>query len=66
MTNKALHQLLDISASRFPDRVAVEETESGSIRYRELAQSFGSIARPFAGDGCRTWRSGRHLYAEIG
>ena len=37
MTNKALHQLLDISASMFPDRVAVEEAESGSIRYHELA-----------------------------
>ena len=33
MTNKALHQLLDISASMFPDSVAVEEAESGSIRY---------------------------------
>jgi amino acid adenylation domain-containing protein len=32
-----LHQLLDISASRFPDNVAVEEAESGSIRYGELA-----------------------------
>ncbi len=38
MTIKALHQLLDISASRFPDRIAVEEAESGSIRYRELAR----------------------------
>jgi amino acid adenylation domain-containing protein len=32
-----LHQLLDISASRFPDNVAVEEAASGSIRYGELA-----------------------------
>jgi amino acid adenylation domain-containing protein len=32
-----LHQLLDISASRLPDNVAVEEAESGSIRYGELA-----------------------------
>ena len=38
MTNKALHQLLDISASMFPGRVAVEEAESGSIRYHELAR----------------------------
>ena len=37
MTTRTLHQLLDISASRFPDRVAVEEAESGSIRYDELA-----------------------------
>ena len=37
MTSKALHQLLDISASMFPDRIAVEEAESGSIRYHELA-----------------------------
>jgi hypothetical protein len=28
---KALHQLLDQSASRFPDKVAVDETEIGSI-----------------------------------
>ena len=37
MATRALHQLLDVSASRFPDNVAVEETESGSIRYGELA-----------------------------
>src|SRR5438477_10817589 len=35
---RVLHQLLDVSASRFPDKVAVEEAESGSIRYRELAR----------------------------
>jgi amino acid adenylation domain-containing protein len=33
----ALHQLLDVSASGFPDNIAVEEAESGSIRYSELA-----------------------------
>jgi amino acid adenylation domain-containing protein len=38
MATRALHQLLDISASRFPDRVAVEEAESGSICYDELAR----------------------------
>ncbi len=38
MATSVLHQLLDISASRFPDRVAVEEAESGSIRYHELAR----------------------------
>jgi amino acid adenylation domain-containing protein len=38
MATRALHQLLDISASRFPDRVAVEEAESSSIRYHELAR----------------------------
>jgi amino acid adenylation domain-containing protein len=38
MATRALHQLLDVSASRFPDNVAVEEAESGSIRYRELAR----------------------------
>ena len=37
MTTRSLHQLLDLSASRFPDNVAVEESESGSIRYTELA-----------------------------
>jgi amino acid adenylation domain-containing protein len=37
MATRALHQLLDVSASRFPDKVAVEEAESGSIRYGELA-----------------------------
>jgi L-proline---[L-prolyl-carrier protein] ligase len=38
MATTALHELLDISASRFPDRVAVEESESGSIGYHELAR----------------------------
>jgi amino acid adenylation domain-containing protein len=38
MISRALHQLLDLSASRFPDNVAVEEAESGSIRYGELAR----------------------------
>src|SRR3954454_19466290 len=34
---RALHHLLDISASRFPDNVAIEESETESIRYTELA-----------------------------
>jgi acyl-CoA synthetase (AMP-forming)/AMP-acid ligase II len=38
MTTRTLHQLLDVSASRFPDNVAVEEAETGSIRYDELAR----------------------------
>jgi amino acid adenylation domain-containing protein len=33
-----LYQLLDASASRFPDKVAVEESESGTICYAELAR----------------------------
>ena len=33
----ALHHLLDLCASRFPDNVAIEESETGSIRYAELA-----------------------------
>jgi amino acid adenylation domain-containing protein len=37
MATRALHQLLDAAASRFPDNVAVEEADSGSIRYGELA-----------------------------
>src|SRR5947208_16722843 len=37
MTTRALHQLLDLSASRFPDKVAVEETDGTSISYKELA-----------------------------
>jgi len=37
MTTTSLHQLLDLSASRFPDKVAVEESENGKIRYAELA-----------------------------
>jgi amino acid adenylation domain-containing protein len=37
MNTRALHHLLDVSASRFPDNVAVEECENGSIRYTELA-----------------------------
>src|SRR5262245_18259553 len=37
MTSTALHQLLDVSASQFPGRVAVEESGSGSISYGDLA-----------------------------
>jgi amino acid adenylation domain-containing protein len=37
MATRSLHQLLDLSASRFPDSIAVEEAESGCIRYGELA-----------------------------
>jgi L-proline---[L-prolyl-carrier protein] ligase len=36
MSGRALHQLLDISASRVPDNLAVEESESGRISYRDL------------------------------
>jgi amino acid adenylation domain-containing protein len=38
MTTRALHQLLDLSAARFPDKAAVEESEGGSICYGELAR----------------------------
>ena len=34
---RALHQLLDVSASRFPDNIAIEESESGSLCYSDLA-----------------------------
>jgi amino acid adenylation domain-containing protein len=37
-STRALHELVDISASRFPDRVAVEESERGSICYGDLAR----------------------------
>jgi amino acid adenylation domain-containing protein len=38
LTTKALHQFLDFSASRSPDKVAVEECGGDSIRYGELAR----------------------------
>src|SRR5678815_4683699 len=38
MSTRALHQLLDLSASRFPSKVAVEEAEIGCICYGELAR----------------------------
>ena len=38
MDTRALPQLLDVSASRFPDKIAIEEPESGNIRYAELAR----------------------------
>ena len=38
MTTRSLHQLLDLSASRFPDNIALEEAEGGSIRYGEQAR----------------------------
>jgi amino acid adenylation domain-containing protein len=37
MTTRTLYELLEVSASRFPDNVAVEEAETASIRYHELA-----------------------------
>jgi L-proline---[L-prolyl-carrier protein] ligase len=37
MATRSLHQLLDHSASRLPDKVAVEESDNGHIRYRELS-----------------------------
>ena len=38
MATRLLHQLLDHSASRFPDKLAVEESDNGRIRYHELAR----------------------------
>jgi amino acid adenylation domain-containing protein len=38
MSIRALHQLLDLSASRFPDNPAVEDSQGGCIRYGELAR----------------------------
>jgi amino acid adenylation domain-containing protein len=38
MTTKALYELLDVSASRFPDNLAIEEAETGSMSYAELAR----------------------------
>jgi amino acid adenylation domain-containing protein len=38
ITTRSLHQLLDHSASRFSNNIAVEEAETGSIRYAELAR----------------------------
>jgi amino acid adenylation domain-containing protein len=35
---RALHQLLDVSASRFPNNIAVEEAGRGTIRYGEVAR----------------------------
>ncbi len=37
IATRALQQLLDLSAARFPGNIAIEEAESGSIRYGELA-----------------------------
>jgi amino acid adenylation domain-containing protein len=38
MNTKVLHQLLDLSATRFPGKSAVEESQGGSISYEELAR----------------------------
>ena len=35
---KTLQQLLVLSAQKFPDRIAVEETENGAITYHDLNQ----------------------------
>jgi amino acid adenylation domain-containing protein len=37
-TQKTLHQLLVQSAEKYPDRIAVEETDNGAITYRDLNQ----------------------------
>ncbi len=37
MDTRTLHQLLDVSASRFPDNIAIEEAGRGTIGYGELA-----------------------------
>src|SRR5215831_11139731 len=37
MSTRALHQLLDLSACRFPNKSAVETWETGSISYSDLA-----------------------------
>ena len=38
MSTRTLPQFLDVSASRFPDKIAIEEPESGNIHYAELAR----------------------------
>jgi acyl-CoA synthetase (AMP-forming)/AMP-acid ligase II len=38
MTTIALHELLGASAARFPEHVAVEESDHGCLRYAELAR----------------------------
>jgi amino acid adenylation domain-containing protein len=38
MTTTALHHLLELSAARFPNKTAVEESEGGSISYYELSR----------------------------
>jgi amino acid adenylation domain-containing protein len=35
---KNLHQLLGLSAKKYPDRIAVEETDDGAITYHDLNQ----------------------------
>ena len=35
---KTLHQLLALSAQKYPDRIAVEETDDGAITYHDLNQ----------------------------
>ncbi len=53
MATRALHHLLDTAASRFPGNVAVEESESGSIRYGELAHLSGRLRDRLLGMGVR-------------
>ena len=38
MTTTALHELLAVAAASFPEHVAVEESDDGSLRYAELAR----------------------------
>ena len=49
----ALHQLLDVSASRFPVNVAVEEAGGGTIRYGELARLSDRVRDRLLGMGVR-------------
>jgi amino acid adenylation domain-containing protein len=50
---QVLHQLLVLSAHRYPDRVAVEETDGGEITYRSLDQLSDRLRDQLTGLGVR-------------
>lgn len=50
----ALHELLDRSARRFPDRVAIEESDGNSIRYAELARLSDRVRDRLAAVGVKS------------
>jgi amino acid adenylation domain-containing protein len=53
VTREILHHMLQDSAARWPERVAVEEPAVGSITYRDLEQLSGQLCRHLLAKGVR-------------
>ena len=64
--NEGLHNLLASSVERFPERIAVEEADGGTIRYRELGELCGRTCNWLSANGIgRGDRVGLYLHKSI-